>query len=301
MTIIPAVPQVLQEFQISSGLQYSTLVVSIWELGEGIAPFVIAPLSEIYGRAVVYHIGNCLFFLCLIASALSTNISMLIGFRFLNGLTTTSLTLAPSIIGDLFVSEERGAAMATAIFFPLIGPFGAPIVGSYLANAKGWRWTIWAVAIAVGVLICGSLLAIQETYEPVILRRQSKARRSNAQVTSPPEISQTSQIPDRKLDTRSMLRPLRMLLFSPIILMISLYTALTYGIFYLIVTTLTEIFENLYGFSQGTVGLLFLGQGLLISSPASFLYLLTKCNSYRHDPGNHRIRCHVRSLLTVSV
>ena len=102
IAIVPAVPQILQEFHVSDPL-YSTLVVSIWELGEGIGPFVVAPLSELYGRMPVYHVGNTFFLFCLLASATSTNISALIALRFLSGLSITCLTLGPSIIGDVFV------------------------------------------------------------------------------------------------------------------------------------------------------------------------------------------------------
>lgn len=131
-------PQVLAEFKVTDNL-YSTLLVSIWELGEGVGPFLIAPLSEIYGRLPVYHLGNVLFLLCSVASALSTNISMLVAFRFLNGSVVTALTLGPSIVGDLFAKEERGSAMALAIVFPLVGPIAAPLVGGYTAQAKGVR------------------------------------------------------------------------------------------------------------------------------------------------------------------
>lgn len=80
----------------------------------------------------IYHGGNILFVVCSMAAALSVNVSMLIAFRFLNGFVVTSLTLGPSIVGDLFRKEDRGAAMAMAIAFPLLGPLAAPIVDSYI-------------------------------------------------------------------------------------------------------------------------------------------------------------------------
>ncbi|KAL9115068.1 MAG: hypothetical protein Q9227_000862 [Pyrenula ochraceoflavens] len=273
MTIVPAVPQVMAEFGVTKAV-YSTLVVSIWELGEGIGPFLVAPLSELLGRAIVYHVGNCLFVLCLVVSATSSNMSMLIAFRFLNGLSTTSLTLAPAIIGDLFVQEERGAAMAMAVLFPLAGPVAAPIVGGYVAEAKGWRWAIWVIAIAVGILTFVSLIFIRETYYPIILQRQNKARRKTGT-----EDSQDTPARSYRTKSRSIFRPVRMLFFSPMIFALSFFTAVTYGMSYLIMTTLTEIFESLYGFTQGSVGLVFLGQAagmilaLLLYGTASDAYL----------------------------
>ena len=236
---------------------YSTLLVSIWELGEGIGPFLVGPLSERYGRLPVYHAGNVSFLLCSIASALSTNISMLVAFRFLNGLVITSLTLGPTIIGDLFKKEERGSAMAVAIIFQVIGPVAAPIAGSFTAQAKGWRWTIWIIAISIGVLTCLSIVFFRETYQVKILQRKTL----QLQKTTGNRLLRSKYHTETEGVTfsESMKRPLKMLVFSPIVLIISSYTALTYGLSYLVITTLTEVMEKSYGFGQGIVGLSFLG------------------------------------------
>ena len=53
-----------------------------------------------------------------------------------------------------------------------------------------------------------------------------------------------------------------MLLFSPIVLALSTFVALVYGYLYLLFTTITKVYEGNYGFSQGTVGLTYLGIGI---------------------------------------
>ncbi|MCJ1405558.1 hypothetical protein MMC11_008786 [Xylographa trunciseda] len=278
--IVPAVPQILQEFHVSNPL-YLTLVVSIWELGEGIGPFIIAPLSEHYGRMPVYHVGNTLFVLCLVASATSTNISALIAFRFLSGLTTTCLTLGPSIIGDVFIQEERGKTMAVALLLQKLGPFGAPLLGSYVAQEKGWRCVIGIIAIAVGVLHVISLVSLRETYVPVLLRRQSKLCRNIV----------ASKFQEIKAETaarhfQSLLRPLKMLCSSPMLFIVSFYIAVSYGLGYLLMTTMTPIFQSLYGLSLKDVGWAFLAQptgnvlGIILYGMTSDRYL--KYNIQRH-------------------
>lgn len=246
--------------------------MSIWELGEGIGPFLVAPLSELYGRLPVYHAGNVLFILCSTASALSTNISMLVAFRFLNGLAITSLTLGPTIVADLFRKEERGSAMAIAIVFQLLGPVAAPIVGSFTAQAQGWRWTIWIIVIPVGALTCLSMVFFKETYQVKILQR--KALRLQKRTGNSLLRSKHHSTTERNSFLNSMKRPMKMLFLSPIVLIVSWYTALTYGLSYLIITTLTEIMERSYGFGQGIVGLSFLGLCRFVSNPDSHIPLL---------------------------
>lgn len=60
----------------------------------------------------------------------------------------------------------------------------------------------------------------------------------------------------------SIVRPTKMLFLSPIVLLLSLYTAVIYGYLYLLFTTMTDVFETQYNFSQGSVGLAYLGVGV---------------------------------------
>jgi hypothetical protein len=53
-----------------------------------------------------------------------------------------------------------------------------------------------------------------------------------------------------------------MLFLSPIVFLLSLYVGVVYGYLYLLFTTITVVFEENYGFSQGSVGLSYLGIGI---------------------------------------
>ena len=65
-----------------------------------------------------------------------------------------------------------------------------------------------------------------------------------------------------RFETRNTV-PRECLFFYPVVAIFSRVTALTYALSYLMITTLTEIMENKYGFSTGIVGLSFLGLGNL--------------------------------------
>lgn len=53
-----------------------------------------------------------------------------------------------------------------------------------------------------------------------------------------------------------------MLTHSPIVFILSLYTSIVYGYLYLLFTTIPGLYEKTYGFSQGTIGLAYLGIGI---------------------------------------
>lgn len=80
----PGVPQLMHEFK-STNEELASFVVSVYVLGFAVGPLFLAPLSEIYGRLPIYHVCNIAFIAFTVACALATDLNMLIGFRFLEG------------------------------------------------------------------------------------------------------------------------------------------------------------------------------------------------------------------------
>ncbi|MCJ1441759.1 MAG: hypothetical protein MMC23_002251 [Stictis urceolatum] len=257
----PGVPQVMSDFD-SSSLLLSSFVVSVYVLGYAAGPIFIAPLSELYGRRALYNVTNVLFIVFTIACAVAGDLSQLVGFRFLEGLLGSAvLTMGGGTLADLFVQEERGRAMAIWSSGPLLGPVVGPIAGGFLAQAKGWRWVFWVITIAAGVATAICFVVLKETYSPIIL--EAKARRLRKETgNSKLRSRMDSGLGPMDAFWRAIVRPSKMLLFSPIVLGLSVYNAIVYGYLYLLFTTITLVFEDSYGFSAGIVGLTFLGIGV---------------------------------------
>ena len=258
MICAPAVPLILSDFS-SGEKRYSTILVSIWELGEAFGPLLIAPGSEVFGRAPIYHTANVLFVLFSVGGALSKNIEMLVAFRFLTGLTVASVTLDPSVVGDMFVVEERGKVMAIANLAPLIGPIAGPIIGGYMSQAIGWRWTFWLPAILGAIVETGFVLLFRETYKVKII--QKKVRRLRQKTANHSLRSIYGDPSSTEIFSRSFIRPVQMFFVSPVLFSLSVYVAAVFGYLYLLLTSITEAFENTYDFSAGSASLTFLGLG----------------------------------------
>ncbi|KAI0599017.1 bicyclomycin resistance protein [Biscogniauxia sp. FL1348] len=257
----PGVPQVVAEFH-STSLEIATFVVSVYVLGYAAGPVVIAPLSEIYGRVVVYHVCNVGFIAFAAGCALAPSLSSLIAFRFLAGVFGSApLTNGAGTIADMVSQERRGLAMAMYSVGPLLGPIVGPVVGGFLADAQGWRWTFWLLAIAAGFLAVVMLFTLKESYAPVVLQRKTERLRK---ATGNPLLRSKLDIglSPRDYFKRGIIRPVKMFMRSPVIVIMALYTAVTYGYLYLMFTTMTEVFTESYGFSTSTVGLAFLGLGV---------------------------------------
>ncbi len=63
----------------------------------------------------------------------------------------------------------------------------------------------------------------------------------------------------RELITKNFTRPMRLLVFEPLVGLLSIYTAFIYGLLYLFLTAYPLVFEGVHGFAPGTAGLAFFG------------------------------------------
>lgn len=116
----PAVPLIMKRFQ-ASNQELESFVVSVYIIGFVFGPLVVAPLSELYGRAIILHSTNVLFLIFTIIGALSTNLGMFIAFRLLMGLVAcTPLTLGGGFIADLMAAQSRAKALSIWTTGPLL-------------------------------------------------------------------------------------------------------------------------------------------------------------------------------------
>ncbi|KAK3689452.1 major facilitator superfamily domain-containing protein [Podospora appendiculata] len=257
----PGVGLLMYEFH-SGSRELASFVVSVYVLGFAAGPLVIAPLSEIYGRLALYHACNIAFMGFLVGCALAPSLNALIVFRFLAGVFgSCALANGGGSIADMIHPEKRATAMAAFGIGPLLGPIIGPVAGGFLAGAKGWRWVFWLLVIIVGALTVAMFIFARESYAPVLLQRKVDRLRKET----------GNDLLRSKLDAglsrkdyfkRSIIRPLRLLVKSPICTIFALYTALVYGYLYLMFTTISEVFIKSYNFTTSTVGLVFIGLGV---------------------------------------
>lgn len=142
----------------------ASLAFSLYPLGFGLGPLVLAPISEVYGRNPMYLVSTILFTraynseesleqyvinaelphlsfftVCYLPIALANNLPLICVFRFLSGVTgSVGSTMVGGTIADIWVARERGKAMS---FFS-IGAFAGTGFGlvffGYVEQNLGW-------------------------------------------------------------------------------------------------------------------------------------------------------------------
>lgn len=129
---------------------------------------VFGPISDLYGRRLPLYFGVALFIGASVGCALAENVDTLIAFRLLQGLGGAAGIVIPrAIVRDLHsgVAEARLLGLLMLVFS--VSPLLAPLFGSVIIEALGWRTVFWFVAgIAVFASLLG-LLLVPETRSAV--------------------------------------------------------------------------------------------------------------------------------------
>lgn len=239
-----------------------TLTVSLYVLGFAIGPLILAPLSELYGRRIIYYICHVFFIGFTFGCAFSTNVGQFLAFRILAGCAASGpMSVGGGSVADLYPVETRAQAMSLFTLGPLIGPVIGPIIGGFVSQYIGWRWTFRLILIIGGCVALATFATFRETNAAVLLRH--KAERLRAETGNEKLVPCFDRIESpAQMLRRAIVRPLKMLLFSPIVLLISLYVGIIFGMIFLLFTTFTSVFRGTYGFSIGIAGFVFIGLGL---------------------------------------
>lgn len=266
---------VSETFHVS--MEVSLLTITLFVIGFGVGPLAFAPLSEMYGRKPVYIITIALAVIFEVPCAVAQNIGTLLVCRLIDGIAFSApMTLVGGTLADLWKNEERGVPMAVFSAAPFIGPAIGPLAGGYLAMASGWRWLYWIQLILSG--ICWLLLAftVPETYAPALLDKRAKKLRK--------ETGESKYVTEKDLDTRPfgerlriiLIRPLQLLFLEPIVLFISLYMSVLYGLLYMFFVAYPIVYVNGKGWSEGSTGLMFIPLALGVVMSAGLSPLINK-------------------------
>ncbi|KAK4163016.1 putative polyamine transporter [Cladorrhinum sp. PSN259] len=280
-----SLPFISKEWNVTNE-QQQVLPISVYLIGYVMGPILWAPLSEQFGRKTLTLCTFIAFTLFTLATALSSTWKMFLIFRLLTGIFASApIAIVPGIIADTCNDPRtRGRNMGLFFMTTVSGPLLAPIISGYCAETIGWRWAFWIGLIYAGATVI-PLLFLPETYGPILLKRRAQEIRKQdpkARVVALHEMDKKSFT---ELTTVVLARPIRMIIFEPIVNTSCAYLALCYAIFYMCFEAFPIIFIGVYKLSPGECGLTYLaiGAGCLLALPIFFTYDMILRNAMARD------------------
>jgi DHA1 family multidrug resistance protein-like MFS transporter len=246
-----------KEFDVS--VEVMTLGTSLFVAGFAIGPIIWGPLSELYGRRIPLFIGFFLFALFQIPVAVARNVETIMICRFLGGVFGSSpLAVVAGSLADMFHPVDRGIAVCVFSGATFIGPIAGPIAGGFITMSHlTWRWTEYLTSIlAFGFGLIG-FIVIPETYGPVLLQRRAKKLRYQTRNWAMHSKLDEEQVDMKQIIHKYLFRPFAMLILEPILLLVTIYMSLTYGILYLFFEAYPITFTEQRGWNIGVGALPF--------------------------------------------
>ncbi|HUX40204.1 MAG TPA: MFS transporter [Rectinemataceae bacterium] len=150
----PALPSMKGDFGVTE--RDLALLFSVYILFNLVGTPLMAKLSDLFGRRLVYIVDVVLFALGSMGVALAPSFAAIVAARALQGFGAGGIfPVASAVIGDVFPQEKRGGALGIiGMVFGLAFIIG-PILGGILLPF-GWRWLFWInVPLALLVIVLG--------------------------------------------------------------------------------------------------------------------------------------------------
>lgn len=242
--------------------------VTMFVIGFGVGPCLFAPLSEQIGRKWVYT--STLFFalIFIIPCAVAKNIQTLIVCRLIDGIFFSApMTLIGGSLADIWEAKERGQAMAIFSAAPFLGPVLGPVLGALVVLGSSWSWVYWAFLIIASVLYVVFTILVPETHANTLLKSRAAKLRKLTGDDSYKSISELKVVEFSEMAKDSLLRPFA-LLGELIVLLITLYMSVIYGLLYMFFFAYPVVYGEGKGWSDVMVGVMFLpiGIGILLAT-----------------------------------
>lgn len=257
----PGIQEIIEEFNTTQTI--ATLPLSLFVVGYGTGTNLFSPLSEYYkvGRTSIYIITLFIFFILQIPTALAKSIAALCVLRFIGGLfASVALATGGASLGDVISLPYVPIGIASWSFAAVCGPSLGPLIGSALVNAYNWRATFWFMCALSGGCFLFMGFFLPESYGKTILYRKAQRLRAitgNQNIVSEGEI-ENQHLSPKEIAMDILWRPLEVMIYEPVVLLINIYIALVYSIMYLWFEAFPEIFINVYHFTLVEMGVTYL-------------------------------------------
>jgi DHA1 family bicyclomycin/chloramphenicol resistance-like MFS transporter len=169
-TIFPAFTAIERDFAISPvAMQQS---ISVYLVAYALMSVFHGPLSDARGRRPVILWGVLLFGLASVGCALAQDLSQLLAFRAMQGMSAgAGLIVGRAIIRDCLDGDDAQRLMSQVTMIFGVAPAVAPVVGGWILAWSDWRSIFWFLTAFTVLLFALTAAWLPETHPPAARSR----------------------------------------------------------------------------------------------------------------------------------
>ena len=283
-----ATPQLTKEWHIS--LVAANVGITVFVLGFGFAPMILAPFSEVKGRYWVFVGAGVTFWVGTMGCAVTRSFGGMLVSRFIvgNGASVFA-TLVGGVVSDIFHKDQRNTPMSLYSLSVFIGTGLGPMFSGVISDHLSWRWIFYLQMIMIGFVVAMIALLFGETRGNVILHQKANAlnkylealERDGQTVPIWPADPNVSVDPEKDDDSRTQHRrvryraaaekhrslpsmiwfsfkfPFRLIVTESFVFWFSLWISFAWAILYMQFSSIALVFRTNHNFSNTRIGAVF--------------------------------------------
>ena len=158
-----ALPKIRDEFALNAVSMSWVAMSFLMASAIFLVPF--GKIADMVGRRKIFLYGNIFFALTSLLCAVSQNGSMLIVFRFLQGISSAMLfSTSMAIVISVYPPQERGKVIGMNVSAVYLGLSVAPVLGGVLTQSFGWRSLFYFNFLASILIVIAIIFKIQNEW-----------------------------------------------------------------------------------------------------------------------------------------
>lgn len=155
----------------------------------------------------------------------------------------------------MFRSKDRGKSIAVAAFLPYLGPALGPILGGIVSQHLRWPILFWIMSGFDAAVLLVGIFFLRETCAAVLLRRKADAEGTPDKGALPRPFSRPYFAKVFAPVRIALLRPIKLLLYRPLTVFISLNLAISFAMYFLVLSTFATMWIDRYQESESVSSL----------------------------------------------
>ena len=163
--MLPAFPVIVDALHVLNA-NHGQWILTAFMVGLGCGQLFWGLMSDRFGRRPVLLGGLGLYVVAALMCGLTQSFHALLAFRFIHGAAAASVTVARSVIRDLYSGRHMARVMSLTFVVFLIVPTLAPSLGQLILRVAPWRYIFIACGVFATVVWLWASLRLKETLHP---------------------------------------------------------------------------------------------------------------------------------------